>query len=206
MNSPGLILARTGPTTAEARAPALAVLRKGPRLTDQSEVGSITIALSRWWFAEKPFTFYSFTAPGLDEAPHGKPNSGELYWSERAKTSANLWFTPDSTPKEYFPSLNFWIGALPYSFHGDSAENLRNSVFPTTHGSLVQLDDSVSIKGMGGCWNNSTEGEIGPELSWLRRAWSSWWRRPVWGKFEIPKLRWMIKGGSGCYGFRIIRL
>jgi hypothetical protein len=30
-----------------ARARALAVLRKGPRLTDQSEVGSITITLSR---------------------------------------------------------------------------------------------------------------------------------------------------------------
>jgi hypothetical protein len=32
MNSPGLILARTGPTTAEARAsaPALAALQKGP--------------------------------------------------------------------------------------------------------------------------------------------------------------------------------
>jgi hypothetical protein len=43
-------------------------------------------------------------------------------------------------------------------------------VFPATHGSLVQLDDSVSIKNMGGCWNNRTEGEIGPELSWPRRG------------------------------------
>ena len=61
--------------------------------------------------------------------------------------------------------INFKIGGLSCSVHGDSAENQRNSVFPTTHGSLVQLDGSVSIKNTRGWWNNNTEGEIRPELS-----------------------------------------
>jgi hypothetical protein len=37
-------------------------------------------------------------------------------------------------------------------------------------GGLDQLDGSVSIKSMEGCWNNNTEGEIGPELSWPWRS------------------------------------
>jgi hypothetical protein len=123
--------------------------------------------------------------PIPDGAPHGKPNSGELDRPEGTKTGASLRFTPDSTLEEYFPSLNFRIGALPYPVHGDSAENLRNSVFPVTRGSLVQLDDLVSIKDMGGCWNNSTEGEIGPELSWPRRGVLRGVFEPGWGKCKI---------------------
>jgi hypothetical protein len=43
-------------------------------------------------------------------------------------------------------------------------------VFPAMGGGLVQLDGSVSIKSMEGCWNNNTEGEIRTELSWPRRG------------------------------------
>ena len=85
-------------------------------------------------------------------------------------TGAPTWLIPNSTLNNCFPSINFKIGSLPCSVHGDSAENQRNSVFPTTHGSLVQLDGSVSIKSMKGCWNNNTKGEIGPELSWPRQG------------------------------------
>jgi hypothetical protein len=41
-------------------------------------------------------------------------------------------------------------------------------VFQAIHGGLIQLGGSMSIKSMEGCWNNNTEGEIGPELSWTR--------------------------------------
>jgi hypothetical protein len=57
-----------------------------------------------------------------DGGPHGRLNSGELDLPEGAKTGASLRFTPDSTPEKYFPSLNFWIGALQLSAHGDRGE------------------------------------------------------------------------------------
>jgi hypothetical protein len=43
-----------------------------------------------------------------------------------------------------------------------------NNVFQVIHGGLIQLGSLLSIKSMEGCWNNNTEGEIGPELSWPR--------------------------------------
>jgi hypothetical protein len=36
-----------------------------------------------------------------------EPGSDELDWPEGAKTGANLRFTPNSNPEEYFPSINF---------------------------------------------------------------------------------------------------
>jgi hypothetical protein len=49
LNSIGLNLIATAQAQAETRAPtpAVEILQKGPQLIDQSEVGSITIALSR---------------------------------------------------------------------------------------------------------------------------------------------------------------
>jgi hypothetical protein len=58
-------------------------------------------------------------------------------------------------------------------------------VFPAMGGGLVQLDGSVSIKSMEGCWNNNTEGEIGPELSWSRRGVLRGVFEPGWGKCKI---------------------
>jgi hypothetical protein len=55
-------------------------------------------------------------------------------------------------------------------------------------GGLVQSDGSVSIKSMEGCWNNNTEGEIGPELSWPRVGGSRRRSRPNWGKTALRRL------------------
>ena len=102
-NSDGPIPAQAAQVQGKTRPRALAVLRKGPRLTDQSEVGSITIALSRWWFAEKPFTFYSFTAPGPRRCTT-RQSSGELVGrSIGASTGALRWSKPNSGPSEGFP-------------------------------------------------------------------------------------------------------
>jgi hypothetical protein len=56
-------------------------------------------------------------------------------------------------------------------------------------GGLVQLDGSVSIKSMEGCWNNNTEGEIGPELSWPRRVFFAVYSNRFGGNPELELLR-----------------
>jgi hypothetical protein len=91
------------------RAPALAVetLQKDPVLLDNRKWAHALFTRVTDRLQKNPSRSIPSPRQVLDEAPHGKPKSGELYWPERAKTDANLWFTPDSTPKEYFPSLNF---------------------------------------------------------------------------------------------------
>jgi hypothetical protein len=180
LNSTGPIPAQDDPTTAEAR--------PCPRAADFADKalffwvivsghlhylhGSLTVS-------KKAPGFLFLCRPRSPTTASAEPGSGELDWPEGAKTGANLWFTPNSNPKEYFPSINFWIGALQHSAHGDSGETQRNNVFQAIHGGLIQLGGSVSIKSMEGCWNNNTEGEIGPELSW------SWWGCSCGGENRI---------------------
>jgi hypothetical protein len=50
------------------------------------------------------------------------------------------------TSPVHFPQPNFMNGGLPYSVHGDTAENQRNNAFPTIYGGIVQLEGSRSLR------------------------------------------------------------
>ena len=106
MHSPGLILAQTGPTTAELCArprPRWGLFRKTQSLLDNRKWAHALFTRVTDRLQKNPSRSIPSPRQVLDEAPHGKPKSGELYRPERAKTDSNLWFTPDSTRKEYFP-------------------------------------------------------------------------------------------------------
>jgi hypothetical protein len=44
--------------------------------------------------------------------------SASLYWLDNATIGALVWLTPNSTPKDHFPSINSKIPAHNRSVHG----------------------------------------------------------------------------------------
>jgi hypothetical protein len=156
-----------------------------PTILNNSNQVHCTIAMSRWQFLKRPPQVLFLRRPRSPTTVSAEPGSGELDWPEGPKTGANLRFTPNSNPEEYFPSINFWVGALQHSAHGDSGETQMNNVFQVIHGGLIQLGSLLSIKSMEGCWNNNTEGEIGPELSWPRWGCSCGGENRIGGSMKL---------------------
>jgi hypothetical protein len=70
---------------------------------------------------------------------------------------ANLKFTPDYTPKEYFPSLNCAYDQLRSSGHGGREHRDLAVVFPAIGGHTVQLDGLASITDVCKCLNKEAE-------------------------------------------------
>lgn len=148
MNRLGPKPAQVGPTAAESRPrprarwrlcrKALEVLsnRKRVRLlfpgvTDISQKGPLVSVYS---------VFHVL------DGVQARPCSGEqLRRPIEAKTGANLWLRPNSSPHERFPQLNCTIGGLGSSGHGGRKYNGNMIVFPAMGAGLVQLKGSGSI-------------------------------------------------------------
>jgi hypothetical protein len=70
---------------------------------------------------------------------------------ENAMTCALERLTPNSTPKNHYPSTNFKVLAPNLSVHGDNAINGQPEAFPVILCVLVQLARSRSITSTQGC-------------------------------------------------------
>jgi hypothetical protein len=66
-------------------------------------------------------------------------------------TSALERLTPNSTPNNHYPSINFKALALNLSAHGDSALNGQPEAFTVILHVLTQLAGSISITRTQGC-------------------------------------------------------
>jgi hypothetical protein len=129
MNSSGPEPTQVGPSTG-GNVPALSVLQKHPyRFKNQSSrprhylTGSLT-------FANKPLHFYLFTARSPRRRTVGNRAPVSLYRPDPATTGAPVWQTPNWTPLNHFPSLNFTNEALHQLVHGDSVNNRMSEHVP----------------------------------------------------------------------------
>jgi hypothetical protein len=63
----------------------------------------------------------------------------------------------------------------------------------------------MSIRSVWGCWNTDKKDEDGPVGGWPRCGISRRRRWPIWGKFQIRVLWWLIGSEERCIGF-VMRL
>jgi hypothetical protein len=73
------------------------------------------------------------------------------YWPDDSTTDALERLTPNSTPNNHYPSINFKVLAPNLSAHGDSAINGLPEAFPLILRVLAQLAGSRSITRTQGC-------------------------------------------------------
>jgi hypothetical protein len=123
-----------------------------------------------------------------------------LYWPENTTTGAQVWLTPNSTPNDYYPSNNCKVLAPNLSVHGESANYGWTETFSVILRVLAQLAGSRSIKGTQGYWNEGIEGVNGPWDGGPRRDSSRRRGEANWGKREIGRLWWIIRGKDWCVG------
>jgi hypothetical protein len=125
MNSVGLNSAQPAYSMGEsARARARgAVLQRNPSGFEYLNKNLAHYLTGSLTFAKKPLHFYLFTvsSPRRRTAETGAPAS--LYRPDHAKIGAPVRRTPNWTPPNHFPSLNFTNEALNHPIHGDSADN-----------------------------------------------------------------------------------
>jgi hypothetical protein len=102
--------------------------------------------------------FYFLTRLILDGV-HAPPSSGEhLRRPIGATARVSEQRTPNSSPKDHFPPINFKIIVLQFPAHGNHEHCGRINAFPASSGLLVQLDGLASITDVCKCVNKGAEG------------------------------------------------
>jgi hypothetical protein len=136
MNSVGLNSAhpayRRGESTrARARG---AVLHRSPQGFEYLRKNLAHYLTGSLTFANKPSHFYLFTArsPRRRTALGRPPVS--LYRPDPAMTGAPVRQTPNWTPLNHFPSLNFINGAPNHPVHGDNEDHRMSKCVPSDLG------------------------------------------------------------------------
>jgi hypothetical protein len=74
-------------------------------------------------------------------------------------------------------------------------------LFPMTQHGRVQSAETMSITSVRGCWNTNKKYKDEPVGGWPRRGVSRQRRWPIWGKFQIWGLWWLIDDEERCTGF-----
>jgi hypothetical protein len=81
-------------------------------------------------FAKTPLRFHLFTTRG----PWRRAAEGHaptiLYQPKHSTTSVPVRLTPNSTPTNHFPSINFRVQTINRSVHCDNGYNGQHDVFP----------------------------------------------------------------------------
>jgi multidrug efflux pump subunit AcrB len=75
----------------------------------------------------------------------GAVTLASLYRPDNSTTGAPVQLTPNSTPNDHYPSINFKVLAPNLSVHGDGVNRGQSEVFPVIERNLFQLAGLLSI-------------------------------------------------------------
>jgi hypothetical protein len=131
MNSNMPYLARFGPRPGETRprAPAMSILRRGPRsfkwpVKNPTHYSSMSLT-----FTQRPLHFYFFAAPGPRRWMATSIPPASLYQQRYSMTGALAWLTPNPTLGDTNPSTNCNNPGRNLSLHDDGENRRHTNVF-----------------------------------------------------------------------------